>query len=229
MIVGIGTLEEISGQVRPGIYMIRNMYVVGHSDTNVLPFYICQLSCMTVMIKIYFICVVISVSYAAYASKVDIYKGEGEGQIDTGASFDSDSNGSAVNFDIGCKSESPSAYQVSVSVYMDYEKYPQGADIKSDRLSFLKYKIDRAAAKAGRGVSEAMTLCLDSDCRALKWGYSDYDGSIASGFKLHKSDHPSVIRIKTDSEKDGIYAKVDLNRTIKRVCELKRSKIQSYP
>lgn len=177
------------------------------------------------MRRYFLISVLMCISFNTNAANVKYYKGEEEGSIWTGALFSSDSNGADFTFRIECDKEINNKYFGEIGMYID-EKYWDGAKIKPANIKSIYNKFDRASKEPYK--AQIMKLCFDDKCMEKKWGFRDYTLDVSSGFTLKKSDHSSIVSIRTEEYGSRVYAKVDINRVIKRVCELKRSKIQSY-
>ena len=167
-------------------------------------------------------------SFDSNASKVKYWKGEAEGEISTEAYFTSDTHNGAVVFVLYCDKEAGSEYSGSVSVSIDYKKQPTDQPIKSDALSFLSYKTDRAYDKLLKGKGETMSLCFNSKCSPHKWQFGEMDSDITTTFKFSKRNQISSLGISSDSVPNAIFAKVDLNKVMAKLCALKSSKRKEY-
>ncbi len=170
----------------------------------------------------------IMASFASNASKVHYWKGEAEGEISTEAYFDSDSHGNDVTFVVFCNKATNTDIKGILSIRIDHEKHPDDKAIKSDALSFLKYKMLRAHDKAAMDKQEVISLCLNSKCNPHKWQYGDLDSDIGTDFSFKNTDEIRSVGIESDTTKNAIFAKVNMNDVMKKVCALQASKKREY-
>jgi hypothetical protein len=168
------------------------------------------------------------ISFECNASKVKYWKGEAEGEISTEAYFTSDTHSGAVAFVLYCDKESGSEYSGSLSVSINYREQPTDQLIKSDALSFLSYKMDRAYDKLLKGKGETMSLCLNSKCSPHKWQFGEMDSDIMTTFIFNKNNKIGSLGISSDSVPNAIFAKLDLNKAMAKLCALKSSKRTEY-